>query len=241
VNYANHLDTVGGFSFSADYPFMLGKVIEAAKPGALTVFTIGTAGNVNHVDVSTARVQKGHEEAARIGAILGGEVLRTLSRKMADTDGSLAVSREVVPLVLGEPGDLGKAREVLAAFGKPNPAAFLDQVRAFRALDIDGRKGKPIDAEVQVIALGRDVAWVGLPGEVFVELGKAIKVASPFRLTIVAELANDSPGYIPDRQAYPQGAYEVISSRVAVGSGEKLVESAVRQLVELHRVNTRPR
>ncbi len=72
---------------------------------------------------------------------------------------------------------------------------------------------------------------MGLPGEIFVELGKAIKIASPFPLTIVAELANGSIGYVPDRRAYPQGAYEVISTRVAAGSGEKLVESATRQLV----------
>ena len=38
-----------------------------------------------------------------------------------------------------------------------------------------GREGKPHRVEVQVISLGRDVAWVSLPGEIFVELGLAIK------------------------------------------------------------------
>ena len=82
-----------------------------------------------------------------------------------------------------------------------------------------------------MIALGRDIAWVGLPGEIFVELGRAIKNASPFRYTIVAELANGSVGYVPDRRAYPQGAYEVISSRLAEGGGEAMAEAAVRLLL----------
>jgi hypothetical protein len=86
-----------------------------------------------------------------------------------------------------------------------------------------------------VIALGDEVVWVSLPGEIFVELGLAIKKASPFRYTFIAELANGSVGYIPNREAYAQGAYEVVSSRCAEGSGELLVQSAIHLLKELHR------
>ncbi len=52
------------------------------------------------------------------------------------------------------------------------------------------RHGRPQEVEVQVIALGNDVAWVSLPGEIFTELGLAIKQDSPFPHTIIAELAN---------------------------------------------------
>jgi neutral ceramidase len=103
-------------------------------------------------------------------------------------------------------------------------------VQAFKAIDVSERLGKPISVEVQVISLGSDVAWVSLPGEIFVELGLAIKAKSPFRTTVIAELANGSIGYIPTKRAYAQGNYEVISARCAEGSGEKLVESALRQL-----------
>jgi hypothetical protein len=85
---------------------------------------------------------------------------------------------------------------------------------------------------VQVFSIGRDVAFVGLPGEIFTELGLAIKLASPFAWTSVVTLANDSPGYIPDRKGHAQGAYEPVSSRVAPGSGEKLVEAATLALIE---------
>ena len=72
-----------------------------------------------------------------------------------------------------------------------------------------------------------------LPGEIFVELGLAIKAASPFRYTLIAELANGSIGYIPNREAYPQGNYEVVSARGEAGSGEKLVDAALNLLRNL--------
>jgi hypothetical protein len=103
-------------------------------------------------------------------------------------------------------------------------------VQAFKALDVSERLGKPLKVEVQVISLGDDLAWVSLPGEIFVELGLQIKRGSPFKQTMIAELANGSVGYVPNRVAYPQGNYEVVSTRCAAGSGEKLVDSAVKQL-----------
>lgn len=236
VNFANHLDTVGGMKFSADYPYTLAKQLrEVHGPDMVTTFTIGTAGNINHIDVKSPTRQKGHGEAARIGTILVGEVLRTFRRLKDIEPGAIQASREIVlldpaPIKADDPE---WARSVLARYGTPDAAPFYEQVHAFKVLDIEKLKGKPIEAEVQVITLGDHIAWVGLPGEIFVELGRAIKVRSPFPLTIIAELANGSIGYVPDRRAYPEGAYEVISTRVAAGGGEKLVEAATRQLVAL--------
>ncbi len=243
VNYADHLDTVGGMEYSADYAYTLAKLVGAAKgPNLLTVFTIGTAGNVNHIDVTSATPQKGNAEAARIGAILAGEVLRTLRKLQAVEPGELQASREVVELPPApiQPQDPAWARGVVAKYGTPQAAPFYDQVYAFKVLEIEELRGKPVDAEVQVISLGDQIAWVGLPGEIFVELGKAIKLASPFPVTIVAELANGSIGYVPDRKAYPEGAYEVVNSRVAAGGGEMLVDAAVRMLIQ-HRQRFLPR
>ena len=235
VNHALHLDTVGGEEFSADYPYTIEKVLNAVRgPEHLTLFTMGTSGNVNHIDVSTAEPQKGHGEAARIGAILAGEVLRSLKELQPVETGALRVASEVIkmPLNANQPGDLEKAREVVANYGKPGASAsFLEQVKAFRVTDVAQREGKPLDAEVQVITLGDQVAWVGLPGEIFVELGEAIKLASPYRFTIISTLANGVVGYVPDRKAYPQGNYEVVSARMAAGSGEMLVDAATRLLI----------
>jgi len=238
VNYAMHLDTVGGQHFSADYPYTLSTLLARVKtPQMLTLFTMGASGNINHIDVSTKKPQKGHEEAARIGTVLAGEVLKTYTRLSAIEPAALKARSEIVRLPLAEfnPADLTKARQLAALYGKPNAAPFMDLVWAFKLIDVSGREGKPIEAEVQVIALGGDLAWVALPGEIFVELGQAIKQASPFAHTIVTSLANGSIGYVPNRKAYPEGAYEVVSARCATGSGEMLVEAATRLLKELHK------
>ncbi|MCE5309913.1 MAG: hypothetical protein LLG20_19950 [Acidobacteriales bacterium] len=238
VNYALHLDTVGGTRFSADYPYTLSQILGKMKgPDMLSIFTIGCAGDLNHIDVKSKAPQKGPEEAERIGTVLAGEVLKTYTRMTPVEPSALAIRRQVVklPLADAKPEDLPKAQALAAKYGKPNAGPFYDFVQAFKVIDVLNRNGKPIDAEVQVFALGNQVAWVSLPGEIFSELGAAIKKASPFPNTIVVELANDSIGYIPSRRAFPQGSYEVISTRCAEGSGEMLVDAAVRMLKEMYR------
>ncbi len=236
VNFPMHLDTVGGMHFSADYPFTLSEALARAKGrDLLTLFTIGCAGDINHINVSLPSRQTGHEEAARIGTILAANVLRTFDRLNTNiAPGPIRVSSEIVRLPLPEiePDDLEKARAVTAAIdSKVQPVPkFMDQVQAFKVLDVEARKGQPQEVEVQVIALSRELAWVSLPGEIFVELGLSIKAGSPFKQTMVAELANGSIGYIPTSRAYSEGNYEVVSARCAQGSGELLVASALRQL-----------
>ncbi len=74
---------------------------------------------------------------------------------------------------------------------------------------------------------------VGLPGEVFVDLGLAIKQASPFPNTMVIELCQDAPGYIPTEKAFKEGSYETVNSRIAPGGGEKITQVAIRLLKDL--------
>lgn len=237
VNFAMHPDTVGGLQISADYPYTLSRLLAEYK-GAdmITLFANGACGNINHVDVKWRDPQKGHQEAARIGTILAADVLQAY-KKVQAVSGPLRARSEIVklPLPIVSEAEIEEARRIarIPADAKTPQPKFLDRVKAYKVLDVMARDGKPHEVEVQVIALGEDVAWVSLPGEIFVELGLAIKKASPFRYTFIAELANGSVGYIPNREAYAQGAYEVVSSRCAEGSGELLVQSAIHQLKRL--------
>ena len=87
--------------------------------------------------------------------------------------------------------------------------------------------------EVQAFRLDADTAIVGLPGEIFAELGLAIKQASPFKRTLVMSICNDRPSYVPTRKAFTEGSYEVTNARVQPGVGEMLVEAAVKLLKAL--------
>jgi neutral ceramidase len=145
---------------------------------------------------------------------------------------TLRVRSELLQLPLAKvtPQDVQEAK---ATIEKKDKARFMEQVKAYKVLDVQKREGKPLEVEVQVITMGDTLAWVSLPGEIFVELGLSIKAASPFAQTHIAELANGSIGYIPNRSAYAEGNYEVESARCAEASGELLVQSAVTMLEEL--------
>ena len=58
--------------------------------------------------------------------------------------------------------------------------------------------------EVMVVRIG-DIAFVGLPGEVFCEFGLHIKAGSPFKNTIVMGLTNDNREYFPTEVSFTQG------------------------------------
>ncbi len=241
VNYALHLDTIGGTEFSADYPYFLGKELSEVKGSAmLTFFTIGTAGNINHLDVNNPDPQNGVAESGRIGTILAAEVLKAYKHLRPVASGFLRVNQEIVELPVQDlkAGEVGAAREAAAWVRKPLGAGgpeFLPMVHAFKVLHVADYHGKAVLASVQVISLGNDVAWVGLPGEIFVELGMAIKHASPFPYTVVSELSGDSIDYIPDRKGFAEGAYEATTARCKPGSGEVLVDAATRLLLKAYR------
>jgi hypothetical protein len=237
VNFAMHPDTCGGSKISADWPGALGRVL-AAYHGTnhVTLVGNGTCGNLNHVDTSWRWPQGTAIEQHRIATVLGAAVFQAYKRLAPVEPGPLRAKSEFVELALPEvtPAQIDEARQTVAATKDDSGSNFMKLVRSHRILGVAGRAGKPYNVEVQAIALGKEVAWVSLPGEIFVELGLAIKKLSPFPHTFVVELANESIGYIPDRRSYSEGNYEPESSRCAAGSGERLVEAAVKLLSQLH-------
>jgi hypothetical protein len=233
VNFAMHPDTTGGTRISADWPGALSRVL-AGYHGSnhVTVVANGTCGNLNHVDVSWKWPQSGPGEQNRIGALLGAAVFETYKTLHPIEAGKLRARSQMVHLALPElgPGEAEAARLTIQNIPDDRGTNFMKLVRAYRMLDIAARQGEPFQLEVQVISLGREVAWVGLPGEIFVELGLALQKRSPFPHTLIAELANDNIGYVPDRRSFAEGAYEPESARCLPGAGEQLIDAAVSLL-----------
>jgi len=234
VNFALHLDTLGGTRWSADFPHDMGLVLRSRLgPGVLPIFANGCCGNINHSD---PRAEK-RNPTEMIGTSLGKTVEGALPG-LRDVTPRLAVRRTVVraPLQEASEPDLAWARTFVEQEKTAKKLVMLDQVKAHKILKVDRlrRRSPDLALEVHAIRLGPDTAVVSLPGEVFVELGLAIKKASPFRTTFVVELANtDDTSYIPKRDAYALGGYEVINSTLAPGGGELLVDAAIRLLKEL--------
>ena len=239
VNFALHLDTTGGTLYAADYPFYIEQALRADfGQEFVLLFGTGTCGDINHIDVT----KKERPASETIGKTLADCVRAKLPTLKAIARPALAVRSETVqvPLQRPAPDAVAKAHLDIAKVGTSD-MEFLKQVEAYKILSLELRGGTTIPLEVQVLRLDGDTAAVFLPGEVFAELGLAIKRASPFATTLVVELAQDSPEYVPTKKAFAEGSYETVNSRVAPGGGEMLVEAAARLLKSLsNRPEERP-
>ena len=226
VNFSMHLDTTGGLQYSADYAYELAKILGDVKgQDMLTQFTIGAAGNINHyylLDPKKPHRVKGYGEAARIGALLAAEVVRSYECLQSLADAPLKVSHETLRLKL-----MASKSDKFATQHDKKPFFDGEALETF----VDGNY--TFEAEVMVITLGDEVAFVGVPGELFVELGLQVKQNSPYKYTFLTALANGSLGYIPNRKAMSEGAYGAspLSTRFSPGGGEAMVASAIRQLI----------
>jgi len=236
TTFALHLDTVGGAEYAADFPYYLAESLKEKYGDPFTsLFAAGTCGDINHIDVSHKRPQKGPLEAKRIGTTLAETVVAKLPKLATINQPRLAVRSTTVnaPLQEYSEDEIVQAHLDMRKIGT-RELSFLDQVKTYKIVAVAMRDGETIPLEVQVFRISDEVALVGLPGEVFVDLGLAIKSGSPFQTTIVMELCNDAPAYIPTKKAFAEGSYETVNSRIAPGGGEMLVGAAIDLLHELH-------
>jgi hypothetical protein len=140
-------------------------------------------------------------EPVLLGTLLGQEVAHVLRKiQIGSTDCPIQTAIRVVELP-------GKIRGETAAAATNAPTPFT----------------------ITVGSVG-DIALVGLGGEVFNEIGQAIKMASPFPHTIIATHCNGAGGYVPTHASYAEGGYEVQSSPFGPGAAERLVEETTRML-----------
>lgn len=237
VSFAMHPDTSGGGTlYSADYIHGLDERLKHIfGTDCKVMFATGTCGDINNRDVHSEKQRMADE----LGTILGDVVAVAIQKGQLPPikQPMLAVRSTKVPCALQQVSadDVAKANKKMERL-VTRELPFMESVEACKILDVERLRkiwGDTVPLEVQAFRLDNDTAIVTLPSEIFVNLGLAIKAASPFKTTLVVELANDSVAYIPTKQAFLEGSYEVTNSRVERGSGEKLVEAAIGLLKEL--------
>jgi hypothetical protein len=255
-NFALHLDTVGGKLWSADFPFYIEQAArKSLGKDVVSIFGTGCCGDINHVDPS----RKERNKTDFIGLSLGKTIQDASSRLAAIEQPVLRVRRAIVPLPLQRVSadQVARARPLILDARAGKKVDFYELVSAYKWIVLDHLRhktphakaqdyigwglshtwagvGDHLPVEVHAIGLGEEVGIVCLPGEIFVDLGLAIKRASPFKTTLVIELSGcKETMYVPTRAAYAGGSYEVTNSATEPGSGEMLVEAAVRLLREI--------
>lgn len=235
LNFACHpvSSTDRMYELSADYPGYAMDLIESVE-GGFCLFALGCAGNI-------VPIQRRGRSKRQLGLSLGGLSLKALQWIETTGDIKLRAARKEIELLLRPfPGPEEMERQITeakaafeAAQKQEAPPRELTELReTLRTTESLPRWAKRFEhasgsrTEIQAFWIG-DTPIVGLPGEVFVELGQQIKNALKASPAFVISLSNDSPGYIPTRQAYEEGGYESTTSPFAPGCGEHLVKEAL--------------
>jgi hypothetical protein len=261
ASYALHyVGTDSSSHVSADYFGAYDRWLRRLFGPELVPFLFnGASGDVNNVDPHDPQQPSGRRQAERVAGILAGETLRVVQRAAPGATGAVTLGAaaarlpfrrkaitaqdlEVAGRLLALPEDVPPAQlRARAGIGPDGPFSWVvgqplpDAVIVQYAAECRRVAELPEAQETELIALRvGDCAWVGLPGEIFVELGLAIKARSPFAPTLVASLANDYVGYVPTRRAVEvEGGYETWAARSALpaaGTGEAMVDLATQLL-----------
>ena len=237
--FAMHTAIYGGAPFSACYPghlqTNLRRLLDA--PRFISIFGEGCAGDVNHIDVNSPDPQDSETYPPMVGAKLAEAIAAALPFARTIATNQLAMRSVTIhsPVVPVSEAEYAAARQLMENLDR-NDAPFLTIVDAWRKIfrhEYWQKHGGKLPQEIQAMRLDRDTAIVTLPHEVFVELGMAIKAASPFRTTIVVSLANDLDFYIPTRRAFEEGHYEPTTCPLEPGCGQLLAQAAIKLLNDL--------
>ena len=207
------------------------------------LFLQGATGNIN-----ASIMEPDYEPARTLGMRLGCEVVRVWETIQPQPVAGLEVRSSIVHLPKIRYGSQENAAALVASLQaeieqhKANPTsasrlrwAEIRLERAQRVLEswTSGVLEDPIEVELQAWRIG-DLALIASPGEIFNQIGVQVKEGSPAADTFFVGYANDSIGYIPIPEAYPDGGYEVThASQVDPEAAGILTEGCLSLLHEL--------
>jgi neutral ceramidase len=226
-SYAAHPVSVHATSteFTADYPGYAARYIQSRYPGSIGVFLQGCGANLN----STLR--GGFEAAESDGNKLGEAVLNSAAGSetikpspilYGELDFYLPymdIDKETAELVIRRIYESIKTMQEADTAFKPNMSQ-MDMVNwaqklKYIAENKDSHPGLPFLA--QAVSLGKSLAIIAFPDEVFVDYALYIKEHSPFTQTIVLGFTNGDRAYIPSAEAFYLGGYEPFGAQQVYG------------------------
>ena len=249
VSYALHY--VGGTGpghISADYfaawansiTRLAGLAGSRQFPPFVPILANACSGNINGVNFLGKRVRhEPYEQMQTYADILAAECYRTWRTIEFQDNVDIAASIDEMDMAVRMPSaaEVSAARQLLAAAGAPPPNGYTEQplVYARETVLLSETFPNQVKTFVQALRVGK-LGIATFPGEAFVELGLEVKSKSPFKPTMLIELANDYRGYLPTVEGHEAGGYETWrakSSYLEKTAAPKFVASALRQLASL--------
>jgi hypothetical protein len=242
--WLHYVGRVGQGHVSADYFGVFSKRLKEllSRPGQDPPFVgmlcNGASGDINNNDYANYGKQRRYdpyEKMREVAEDVVQEVLRVRKTIQHRDWAKLGAAQADVTLKYRRPTPdlVRRCRELLANPQPDNKDYNRQALFARRALDaVDWPE--TVDALAQTFRIG-DLGIAALPFEVFTEIGFEIQDRSPFKETIVIELANGGLGYLPSPRQHELGGYEtwLTVNRVEIGASPKLVDKLHGLLDEL--------
>ncbi len=237
--YANYsLHYVGDMpALSADYFGVFAEVIGQklkAESAFVGLLSNGTSGDVNNINFKEpAPKYKPGERSRLVAEAVADAAIKGLSKAGYRSDIAIAVATKSLELRVRKPTavEIKRADDLLEK-AKGRELKGVEEIYA-RETTLMAKYPDTVPIMLQVIRIG-DLGIVGIPCEVFADIGLEIKKASPFPVTCVVSLANGYNGYLPTPAQHALGGYETWrarSSYLGVKSSEEIVKT-VKELMK---------
>lgn len=256
ANFADHPDTVGGCKLTADWPGFFRRKLEKCLDNVKGIFFNGAQGDVNHVNVNAKDgdlndmfmdfddVSRGYGHARHMGNVVAGAVMQVYDKVNYVEVNSLNCVQKTIqlPSNMADPSELAEAHRIKELYdaGRQNELPYegmeLTTVVADACRKVALENGPEFfPLRLSAIVFG-DFAMLGIPGEPFNAVGRAIKEAEGFKMVSPCCLTNGSRGYFPTKDAYDEGGYEARASRFKSGTAELIAKEAKALLEEMHSI-----
>lgn len=242
ANYGLHY--VGGIpagQLSADYfgefaRQIAGRFRSTDNERFVGIMSNGASGDVNNYRFPDARPRS--EPFVRVQAVasLVADRVAAAHKEVEFRDRVIIrMNERELKLGIRQPNseELKMARDLLSEAADPERLT-MNEVYAQETVRLS-QADPEVQIKLQTIRIG-ELAIVGIPCEVFAEVGLDIKRRSPFEQTFVIGLANGYNGYLPSPEQHDLGGYETWRSSwsyLETQASVHITDSVLEQLNEL--------
>lgn len=243
--FGTHADVIGGSKFCTDWPGFLVEALQGAFGGEVeAMFLLKAEGDSNQVNAFLPKgtLRKGMDISKRMARILAGEALKIYDSAVEVPSNKIAAFTKDIMIGKNayDPADVPTAEAVRKTYLEKGNAA--PELKEFKmgvpeALRIIANLSRPEFFELRMHALQiGNIAFVGIPGEPFTSIGRAITEASNMDMTIVTACTNGHQGYYPDYSAFAEDGYESKWTPFASNCGEILINGGNDMIKQMEKL-----
>ena len=226
---------------SADFVYPTRDYIET-ETGALVAYFTSSAGNQTGTSSIPGEAPFARTQYKEYGKALGKIAVDYLPNLQPLNAGQIQLQKKVFTATAykDKVEMLPQAKTVYAEYNKTSEAAVqgmledygFDSIWEVIAIIDRAEMGKTVDVALNALSIG-ELSMIFAPFEMFGDTAKYIMGNTPYDMTMIVTMANNSHGYFPTEKAYDYKVYEGFVAKVVPGTAEQVADTFVNMLKDL--------